>query len=101
MQDSKTIIEDYSNSNGRKDLKANSNRTIAIGLLSKEQEDKILDQLVSEEVIHPDYKLFFVKYLRRLGPVTFLNYANQALTYGRTPSKYFTSLCKRSDGTQS
>ena len=58
-------------------------------------EDKVLETLISMGVVDTKYRLFFIKPLRRLGAATMLSYADQAVKYGKSPQRYFTSLCNR------
>lgn len=74
----------------------NSNRTIAIAPLSKDQEDKVLDTLVNMGVVAESYKLYFIKPLRKLGGATMIEHADKAIKFGKNPQRYFTYLCNRS-----
>jgi len=93
VEATKEIINSYSNR--KQDLNSYSNRSIAIGQLNKQEEDKVLETLISMGVVDKQYRLFFIKPLRRLGAAQMLAYADQAVKYGKSPQRYFTSLCSR------
>lgn len=88
-----SLTSNYSNSNSSLDTNNNSYSN-SYGLTTKEE-----DQLIvwAEDLVSPDYKLWFIKQLKRVGKQTFVDCALAAKKYdGESRQRVFTSLLKKS-----
>jgi hypothetical protein len=78
-------IRDVLNSNGYSNRKSNKVTSIAI-------EDQIIESV--EDLVDPEYKLWFITRLRVVGKSNFLESAERARKYGKNPKKLFSHLIR-------
>src|SRR5690554_311911 len=82
----------YSNSYGKKTKFSNSIAIEDKERLSIAEEDEIVGSYA--DIIDPNYRVWFIKQLRRVGKTRFIECAEKARKYGKEPQKLFVSLLK-------